>query len=194
MVLLDAAHGGTDSGAALGAAGSEKTLTLELTLRLRTLLSARGVQAVLTRSGDTTLDGQARAMVANRAEASACLLIHATATGNGIHLFTSSLAAVETKEPRRGFLPWQTAQASYVTQSLRLESDVNSALASLHLPVLLARTALMPLDSMACPAVAIEIAPLDARTPLNDPKYQEEIAGALANALLTWRGDWRLQP
>jgi N-acetylmuramoyl-L-alanine amidase len=63
-----------------------------------------------------------------------------------------------------------------------------------HIPVLLARTSLMPLDSMACPAVAVEIAPLDANTPLTNPGYQQKVVEALAAALVAWHGDWRLQP
>lgn len=99
-----------------------------------------------------------------------------------------------SQNPRRSFLPWQTAQASYGTESLRLESDVNAALTSKHVPALLDRTALMPLDSLACPAVAVEIAPLDANTPLTDAAYQQKIAQALAAAMVAWRNDWRLQP
>lgn len=193
-VLLDPAHGGADNGAAFNGAGNEKDFNLALALRLRALLSARGIASTLTRAGDATVDATTRATVANRAQPAACVLLHATPSGNGIHLYTSSLQATPTPDPRRAFLPWQTAQASYVTQSLRLESDLNSALTRLHMPVLLGRTSLAPLDNMTCPAVAIEIAPLDARTPVTDPAYQQQILGALASALVNWRNDWRLQP
>lgn len=197
VVVLDAAHGGSDAGAILGIAGPEKNYTEALAVRLHALLGARGVRSIFTRDGDVTLDNDARAIVANRAHASACILLHATPTGNGVHLFTSSLPAPAQPAPqdlRRAFLPWQTAQASFATQSLRLESDINAALTALHVPVLLGRTSLMPLDSMACPAVAIEIAPLNAETPLGDPKYQQKITEALTSALLAWRSDWRSQP
>jgi N-acetylmuramoyl-L-alanine amidase len=193
-VLLDPAHGGADTGAMLDAATTEKSYTLALATRLHGMLYARGIRSILTRDSDVALDNGARATVANRSQASACILLHATATGNGVHLFTSSLPTVTEADARRAFLPWQTAQAAYETASLRLESDVDGELTRQHIPVLLARTSLMPLDSMACPAVAVEIAPFDANTPLADPAYQQKIVDALAAALAAWRSDWRLQP
>ena len=197
LILLDPAHGGQDNGAMLSPGSPEKNYTLELGIRLHVLLNARGIRSTFTRDSDIALDNTARAVTANRLHAAACILLHATSTGNGTHLFTSSLAAAgkqSSQDPRRTFLPWQTAQASYGTESLRLESDINSALAVQHVPVLLDRTSLMPLDSMACPAVAVEVAPLDANTPLSNPVYQQRIAQALAAALTAWRSDWRLQP
>ncbi len=194
LVLLDPAHGGSDNGATLAPAVLEKNYALALAIRLHVLLNARGIPSVFTRDADVSVDNTARAMAANRAHASACVLLHATPTGNGVHLFTSSLPTIQQADPRRSFLPWQTAQAGYGTQSLRLESDINAALANEHVPVLLDRTSLMPLDSMACPAVAVEIAPLNANTPLADFAYQEKIAASLATALMEWRSDWRLQP
>lgn len=193
-VLLDPAHGGADTGAMLDAATTEKSYTLALANRLHGMLYARGIRSILTRDSDVALDNSARATVANRSQASACILLHATATGNGVHLFTSSLPTVTEADARRAFLPWQTAQAAYETASLRLESDVDGELTRQHIPVLLARTSLMPLDSMGCPAVAIEIAPFDANTPLADPAYQQKIVDALTAALAAWRSDWRLQP
>lgn len=198
LVVLDPAHGGTDPGALLSVNHPEKDYTLDLAIRVHALLNAHGIHSILTRSGDTVLDNDARATIADRAHASACVLIHASSTGNGVHLFTSSLAPVASsaspQDTRRSFLQWKTAQASYATQSLRLESDVNAALTRDHVPVLLARTSLMPLDNMACPAVAVEVAPLDAKTPLTDAAYEEQIAAALSSALLAWRSDWRMQP
>ena len=194
VVLLDPAHGGTDNGATLGTAGAEKNYALALAVRLRALLNAHGIHSIVTREGDVTLNDTARAEVANRAHAAACILLHASQSGNGVHLFTSSLPTAAQPDPRRTFLPWQTAQASYGTQSLRLESDVDAALTSQHIPVLLDKTSLMPLDSMACPAVTIEVAPLDANTPLTDAGYQQKIVESLDTALIAWHSDWRLQP
>jgi N-acetylmuramoyl-L-alanine amidase len=197
VVALDPAHGGADSGALLAADNPEKNYTLTLAVHLRVLLNARGISSFLTRDGDAALNSDARATVANHAHAAACILLHATSTGNGVHLFTSSLPMQGqqlSRDPRRTFLPWQTAQASYGTESLRLESDVNAALTSQHVPVLLDRTSLAPLDSLACPAVAVEIAPLDANTPVTDAVYQQKVAQALAASLVAWRSDWSLQP
>lgn len=195
LVLVDAAHGGTDTGARLSSTLLEKDLTLDLANRLRSMLGARGVVVTMTRNSDETLPATNRAEIADHTPFAACILIHATATGSGVHLYTSSLPAA----PRARFVPWATAQAGYVTQSLKLSSDIDSALAHAQVPVTLGRTALQPMDSYACPAVAVEIAPLveGASTraePITNEEYQRAILGALAAAVDEWRNEWRQQP
>lgn len=194
LVLIDAAHGGTDIGARLTPTLLEKDLTLNLTVRLRSMFAARGFDASITRNSDMNVSAVSRAEIANRTPLSACLLIHATATGSGVHLYTSSLAPASPVK----FMPWQTAQSAYVTQSLKLSSDIDSALAHAEIPVTLGRTALQPMDSFTCPAVAVEIAPLQAGAstkaqPITDEAYQRAILGALAAAIDEWRKDWRQQ-
>jgi len=195
LVVLDAAHGGNDTGARVTDRILEKDITLSLAARLRSMLSAHGIGVVMTRDSDVNPTPVARAGTANRNPASACILIHATATGSGVHLYTSSLAPT----PLTRFMPWQTAQSAYVTQSLKLSSEIDSALAHAEIPVTLGRTFLQPMDSLTCPAVAVEVAPLMAgastkATALSDSAYQRSILDALTAALDEWRNDWRQQP
>jgi N-acetylmuramoyl-L-alanine amidase len=136
------------------------------------------------------VDADRRAEIANRARAEACLSLHASASGSGIHLFASSLAPAE---PLR-FAAWRTAQSAFVTRSLTLEGVLNSALTHAGMSVTLGRTALQGIDSMTCPAVAVEIAPelgADKNVPagLDDAGYQARVAEALAAALLEWRAE-----
>lgn len=194
LVLLDAAHGGADMGAMLDPATPEKNYTLGLVMQLRAALNAHGIRSTLTRASDVAMSNDARATIANRSHASACISLHATSTGNGVHLFTSSLPAMTESDPRRAFLPWQTAQAAYETSSLRLESDVDAAMTQQHIPVLVARTSILPLDSMACPAIDVEVAPLDASTTLSNADYHTRIVNALDAAMIAWRNDWGQQP
>src|ERR1700761_3624467 len=49
LIILDAAHGGADTGAHLAEHLDEKDLVLMLAIRLRSMLSARGVPVVTTR-------------------------------------------------------------------------------------------------------------------------------------------------
>jgi N-acetylmuramoyl-L-alanine amidase len=189
VVVLDAAHGGNDTGGRLANNQLEKSVTLALSVRLRSLLAVRGMQVVTTRESDTTIEQFQRTAIANHAHAQACLSLHASASGSGVHLFTSSLALTQPKR-----LPaWKTAQAPWVTRSLTLAGELNSALLHAGMNVTLGRTALPALDSMTCPAVAVEIAPeregqsLQAR--LDNPGYQARVASALAAALLEWRAE-----
>jgi N-acetylmuramoyl-L-alanine amidase len=187
VVVLDAAHGGDDSGGSLSSQ-PEKAFTLALSVRLRSLLAARGIQVITTRESDTAIDPIRRAEIANHANAQACLSLHATEAGSGIHLFASSL----TPAPPNRIPAWKTAQAAWVTRSLALAGIVNSVLLHADLPVSLGRTTLPTLDSMSCPAIALEISPI--RGPgnaitadLDDPGYQARVAEALAAALLQWK-------
>jgi N-acetylmuramoyl-L-alanine amidase len=191
VVVLDAAHGGDDAGAHLGSE-AEKVYILAFNVRLRSLLMARGFTVVTTRESDDGVEPDRRAEIANHANAQACLSLHAVDSGSGIHLFVSSLAPVQNAH----FLPWKTAQAAWIMRSLSLAGVVNSALSHAKVPVTLGRTELPGIDSMTCPAVAIEIAPDRStdRSPassesagLDDPDYQTRVADALAAALVEWR-------
>lgn len=192
VVVVDAAHGGSDTGARLGGGALEKDITLSFSARLRSTLHAHGIDVVMVRQGDVNLATVNRAEAANLAQAAACLTIHATATGSGIHLFTSALAATGNAR----FLPWQTAQSAYVTGSLKLESQIDEALAHAQIPVSLARASVAPMDSMTCPEVALELAPLVAghvtrAREVTDASYQKAVVDALTAALEQWRSDWR---
>jgi len=221
VVVLDAAHGGDDSGGQVGASGggtavSEKTMTLALSVRLRSLLTARGFTVVTTREGNVNVTADARAQIVNHGTAatngsSACLSLHASASGSGVHIFVSSLAPAL---PAR-FLPWKTAQSAYIDRSLRLAGIVNSALEHTSvagggsvngaeagtvgtgtgpIPATLGRATLPGVDSMTCPAVAIEMAPIRGAdrkvvTDVTDPAYQTQLVEALAAAMLEWKTD-----
>lgn len=109
-----------------------------------------------------------------------------------MHLFTSSL----TPTANARFLAWQTAQSAYVTQSLKLESEIDSALAHAAIPVTLGRASVEPMDSLTCPEVAVEVAPLvgghvTTAKPVTDASYQAAVANAVAAALEQWRSDWK---
>ncbi len=190
VVVLDAAHGGDDSGAGLASGQLEKNVTLALSVKLRSLLAARGISVVTTRESDTTIDPGKRAEIANHANAQACLNLHATESGAGVHLFASSLAPVQSAR----FMAWKTAQAAFVTRSLALAGALNSVLLHADMNVTLGRTALIAVDNMTCPAVAVEIAPERApdgkvTAEPDDPDYQARIATTLASAVLEWRSD-----
>lgn len=189
-VVLDAAHGGNDPGARLTSGQPEKAVTLALSVRLRSLLAARGIAVVTTRESDATLDPDRRAAIANHAAAQACLSLHATESGSGAHLFTSSLAPA----PPARFLPWETAQAAWAARSIALAGALNSALLHAGMSVTLGRTELLGVDSMTCPAVAVEIAPERAAdnsitAEPDEAAYQARVASALAAAVLAWRTD-----
>jgi N-acetylmuramoyl-L-alanine amidase len=188
VVVLDAAHGGDETGGRLTDGQFEKTFTLALTMRLRSLLGARGIEVVTTRESDAVVEPEKRAEIANHAVAQACLSLHASEAGSGVHLFVSSLAPAQ---PVR-FPAWKTAQGAWLARSLKLAGVVNSALLQAGMSTTLVRTTLPVVDSMTCPAAAVEIAPErsalhETTAGLGDPDYQARVAAALAAALVEWR-------
>ena len=90
-IVIDAGHGGHDSGT-LGADGiEEKDVVLDVALRLGKLLHDRlGAEIIYTRSDDTFIPLETRTAIANRAQADLFLSIHANSSSD------SSARGVET--------------------------------------------------------------------------------------------------
>ncbi len=79
-VVIDAGHGGHDSGAR-GIYGYEKDYALATATRLRQVLIARGFKAVLTRSSDTFISLSGRVSIANQIPNSIFVSIHFNSGG-----------------------------------------------------------------------------------------------------------------
>lgn len=74
-VVLDAGHGGHDSGA-VGRLGAEKVYTLDTIFRLDKLLKAQGYKTVLTRNSDVFISLGERVAIANRTPRSIFVSVH----------------------------------------------------------------------------------------------------------------------
>jgi len=89
-VILDAGHGGHDSGAT-SARGIEKEAALDVVLRARRLLLERGYKVHLTRSNDTFIPLEKRPTLANRHQNAVFVSVHfnksKTVGGTGIETF-----------------------------------------------------------------------------------------------------------
>lgn len=83
-VVLDPGHGGTDKGAT-GAFGNEKDFALDVCLRARRILLARGYQVKMTRTGDVLIPLEERPKIANRIPDSIFVSLHFNASSqNGM--------------------------------------------------------------------------------------------------------------
>ena len=219
LILLDPAHGGPDSGSRLGPNLQEKDVNLAFARRLQSLLQSKGFTVQLTRESDqpappppsstdptqpappaqpppqVTLDQ--RAEQANRLRPAACLILHSSNSGHGVHLYTSSLTPPSAYGEPRQIQLWDTAQATVLADSTRLSTDLSQALLAQSLPLLLGRAGMEPLDSMSCPAVLIELSPLPTKSDqppsVADQPYQARIAEALASGLQLWRSHAQAQ-
>jgi N-acetylmuramoyl-L-alanine amidase len=196
VILLDAAHGGTDPGANLGNKVAEKNVTLAVAAKLRATLAAQGFTVVLTRVADSgPMTPEQRAETANRSHALGCVSIHATASGLGVHIYTSALQPVaEAPDTPFAASRWESAQEGFVAQSSQLAAGLKSAFAGASLPVDVRTASVPPLDNLMCPAVAVEFAPLgppagNVRKGADDSGYQDSAVRAVTAALTKWRTD-----
>ncbi len=82
-IVIDAGHGGKDSGARNDAYGlKEKELTLDVSRRLKQLLEQAGYEVVMTRDSDVYVPLEQRPEVANRAKGDLFISLHFNAAGS----------------------------------------------------------------------------------------------------------------
>lgn len=85
-VIVDAGHGGRDTGA-IGRSGTqEKEVSLAIARRLGEILTGRGLEVILTRDQDIFIPLEARAQLANEAKGDLFISIHCNSSaGRGLH-------------------------------------------------------------------------------------------------------------
>ncbi len=76
-IVIDAGHGGHDPGAVSVSGFYEKTVNLAVARKVASLLRGKGLQVVMTRSGDEFLELEDRAAISNRYNARLFVSIHA---------------------------------------------------------------------------------------------------------------------
>lgn len=188
FVILDPAHGGDDSGAVLSSTLLEKTVNLALAHSLQKALEARGVPTVLTRVADNSLTWDQRAVSANTSHASLYVALHASTSGHGVRVYTSTVA-LQPSQGKRSFLPWELAQSPFLQQSTLAAATLVAQCADDGLPVRSSAVPLRPLNNVTLAAIAVEVAPLGSSPDeLATPEYQQSIATSLASAIAALRG------
>jgi N-acetylmuramoyl-L-alanine amidase len=82
LVMIDPGHGGYDPGTQSSDGVQEKDLALQIAMRLKTALEARGIRAELTRSSDVFISLAERTQIANRAGADLFVSVHLNSSPN----------------------------------------------------------------------------------------------------------------
>ena len=187
LVVVDAAHGGEDPGGSITDKLAEKQVDLLFARRLSSELQTRGIACHLLRDADTTLAPEQRAALANAAVPSLYLALHATASGTGVHVVTSNLASAPAAA---AFLPWDTAQAAFVATSRAVADDLTTELLKHDIPTFEISASLAPLNTIAAPALAIEVAlpPVGGVTGLTSASYEQSVSSAIATVVSAARG------
>ena len=215
-VVIDPGHGGEALGTQ-GVKGTlEKDVTLAVSRRLRTLIESRlGLKVFLTRDDDRTLSADERSAFANNHHADVFLSIHANSavrpSVRGAEVYYLSVERADAEARKRAdensttlpalgggnrtidLILWETAQSRYLEQSAALAGFVEQALATRveMSPRAVQQAPFRVLVGANMPAALVEIGYLsnaDQETQLTTPVYQEQVAQALLDAIIKFRG------
>jgi N-acetylmuramoyl-L-alanine amidase len=207
-IVIDAGHGGHDSGT-LGAGGiEEKDVVLDVALRLGKLLHERlGAEIIYTRSDDTFIPLETRTAIANKAQADLFLSIHANSsrdeTARGVETyylnFTTQPDALEVAARENAVSDQSIHQLSDLVKKITLKDKIaesrefaSDVQESLYSGLERGNTGLkdrgvkkapfVVLIGANMPSILAEISfvtnPDDARQ-LEEPEYRERVAESL---------------
>jgi len=215
IIILDPAHGGTDSGAHGENGAAEKDFTLRMAREVKAELERQGFRVILTRNDDSDPSYDDRAAMANASRDAIFVSLHMASTGTAgsvrtyyDQLSAPAIAAAQAADTAAkiapvtpgGLVTWNDAQRPYLNASKRLAALLQILLIQKFpgSPDGAAPAAVRGLSSVAGPAVAIELSSVSAPDPgsLADSAaapIAETIARAL-NALRTASANGVKQP
>jgi len=202
VVVLDAGHGGEDTGARSRDGVLEKDLVAQLVARVRlALLSTQRFRILLTRTGDVNPSFEERTTAANLAGAAAFLTFHAGDLGTAspcIAVYTFKppgppAPSTTNEEPHTLFVPWVKVQQARLDESRRLALALQEQFALVPGATVDVPQAdpVRALRSVNAPAVAIEIGrfvPESDAAPLTSPDFLQRLSTAVAQTLVSFAG------
>lgn len=198
-IVIDAGHGGKDSGACNDGHGLlEKDLTLDVSLRLKALLERADFEVVMTRDRDVYVPLDQRPKVANRAKADLFISLHfnaaasASAAGFESYALTPQYQA-SSKYPR----PTSKDATRYKGNA----HDPWNALITYHLERALVqrlggpdrgikRARFLVLKHLECPGVLTElgfVSHAETARKLRSPAFRQTLAQSLFEGIVAYR-------
>lgn len=195
-VVIDAGHGGEDTGARGPTGVAEKDIVLDFAETVASSLRAEGFEVVMTRLGDTDPSLDDRATVANAQSNAIFISLHVGSSGvaRTIRTYTYLFPATPPPEPSgaqdasagvsaappSGFLLWREAQKPFLAQSVKLGDLVQVEMAQKFKgsPQVSSSVPVAVLRSVAAPAVAVEISSIGL-----DPQQLESMSADFASSI-----------
>ncbi|NQJ71427.1 hypothetical protein HO542_08675, partial [Streptococcus suis] len=195
-VYIDPGHGGRDSGASYGGI-HEKNLAMSVSNKLRDNLLARGINVLMTRTGDTDVDFRTeRSRMANESNADLFVSIHFNATGIGVQ---STVKGIETYwyqydpeyQPKinqdKHNDPTRLAESEIL--AVKVQSNLIKETGATDRGV--RRETFAVLRETAIPAILVELGFMDNPSELaviKEEKYHVKLAKALTQGIMDWYG------
>jgi N-acetylmuramoyl-L-alanine amidase len=181
IVVLDPAHGGTDLGARGTGGIHESDIVLEFAAQVRTALEAQGFQVVQTRQGNANPSFDDRSAMANAQRGAIFVTVHIASTGTPgtarVYVMNDMASGVDAT----GLIPWDRAQAPFVSLSRKLGDQVQALLAQRFKgsPAGVQTASVRQLRTTAAPAIAVEISSVT----VEDRTQLDHMAPGVADAI-----------
>jgi N-acetylmuramoyl-L-alanine amidase len=205
VIVLDPAHGGTDSGARGASGAVEKDIVLQFARTVRAEIERQGYRVVMTRNDDSNPTHDDRAAIANSHRDAIFITLHLSSTGTvgtartyyyQIASPPASLASPPALNsgnpptpPPSSLVIWDDAQRAYDETSHRLADVLQAQLAQLFSgsPSASTGAAVRGLRSVAAPAVAVEISSVSVPNVASLRAMTAPLATSIVKTLLLFR-------
>ncbi|HEY6904459.1 MAG TPA: N-acetylmuramoyl-L-alanine amidase [Candidatus Acidoferrales bacterium] len=207
VIVLDPAHGGTDTGARGPDGVVEKDLVLQIVRTMRAELEQRGYRVITTRNDDSNPSYDDRAGIANAYPGAVFVSVHISSTGTPgtVRAYydrfetpvapapgsagLAGVAAQTVNRPSGGLIDWNEAQRPFVDASRRLANLIQVQLTQLFhgSPLVSTGAAIRGLRSINDPAVAIEISSVSGSSPNALAAAATPLARAVAASVIAFR-------
>lgn len=210
VIVLDPAHGGTDTGARGTDGIVEKDVVLQFARNVRADLERQGYRVVMTRNDDSNPSYDDRAAAANAYRDAIFISIHVSSTGTVgtarayYYQFwtpvapaaalapTSGAAAPPSPEPQTAhsdLIVWRQAQRSYADSSRRLADGLQLQLDQLFQgsPAASTGVEMRDLRSVTAPAVAVELSSVAVSKPGDLYAMAAPLAASIVKAVGAYR-------
>ncbi len=139
VVVLDSGHGGSDTGAVNGTL-YEKTVTLDIANRLKTLLEADGATVYLTRNCDCDKSNNDRYTLANSVSGNILVSIHLNGSTNSSKDGTQGLWGKKNKDQAFTKVIHQALTGSLGVPDLGVTNFASGVLLKSNMPATIAET------------------------------------------------------
>ncbi len=158
-MVIDPAHGGTDTGGRGTEGIRESDVVLDLAAQLKRALEAQGFQVVQTREGNDNPSFDDRSARANAQRGAVFVSLHVASTGVTGTARVYVLPEFPAVTDPSGMIPWDRAQAPFVSLSHKLGDMVQAELSKRFKgsPSVALVAPVRQLRTTAAPAIAVEL-------------------------------------
>jgi N-acetylmuramoyl-L-alanine amidase len=183
VVVLDPAHGGTDTGARGTGGIRESEIVLDFATQVKHALEGQGFQVLLTRQANDNPSFDDRSAMVNSQLGAVFITLHIASTGlpGTVRVYVNS--DLPTNSDPSGLISWDRAQMPFQPLSRKLGDTVQGLLAQKFKgsPGTAQTAAVRQLRTTAAPAIAVEVSSVV----VDDRADLDRMAPGVADAIAT---------